>query len=169
MRVSHLTVKWGQINLNGLLNLNKKHIFLAGWRAFHHERHSSISANHIRNAASLCVVISVLVLSVSGESLHTTLRKRSVIVALVVFRQKQKIHGVTTKPFFIRRQQSGAVEACWAHNPEVRRSKLRSANQLFLLFFLLRFGCSHGQWNSSHSIQFLITTSFYSILLSIGW
>ena len=24
-------------------------------------------------------------------------------------------------------QQSGAVEACWAHNPEVRRSKLRSA------------------------------------------
>ena len=26
------------------------------------------------------------------------------------------------------KQQSGAVEACWAHNPEVRRSKLRSAN-----------------------------------------
>ena len=25
------------------------------------------------------------------------------------------------------RKQSGAVEACWAHNPEVRRSKLRSA------------------------------------------
>ena len=25
------------------------------------------------------------------------------------------------------REQSGAVEACWAHNPEVRRSKLRSA------------------------------------------
>ena len=24
-------------------------------------------------------------------------------------------------------KQSGAVEACWAHNPEVRRSKLRSA------------------------------------------
>ena len=167
MRVSPLTVKWGQITLNGLRNLNKKHIFCAGWRAFHRERHSSIPAHHIRNAASLCVVISVLVLS--GESLHKTLRKRSVIVALVVFRQKQKIHGVTTKPFLIRRQQSGAVEACWAHNPEVRRSKLRSANQLFLLFFLLRFGCSHGQWNSSHSIQFLITTSFYSILLSIGW
>ena len=28
-------------------------------------------------------------------------------------------------------QQSGAVEACWAHNPEVRRSKLRSANLNF--------------------------------------
>ena len=25
-------------------------------------------------------------------------------------------------------KQSGAAEACWAHNPEVRRSKLRSAN-----------------------------------------
>ncbi|KAK4017878.1 hypothetical protein OUZ56_033828 [Daphnia magna] len=24
-------------------------------------------------------------------------------------------------------QQSGAAEACWAHNPEVRRSKLRFA------------------------------------------
>ena len=28
-------------------------------------------------------------------------------------------------------QQSGAVEACWAHNPEVRRSKLRSARNIF--------------------------------------
>ena len=27
-------------------------------------------------------------------------------------------------------EQSGAVEACWAHNPEVRRSKLRSAKIL---------------------------------------
>ncbi len=26
-------------------------------------------------------------------------------------------------------QQSGAAEACWAHNPEVRRSKLRSASK----------------------------------------
>ena len=159
MRVSHLTVKWGQINLNGLLNLNKKHIFLAGWRAFHHERHSSISANHIRNAASLCVVISVLVLSVSDESLHTTLRKRSVIVALVVFRQKQKIHGVTTKPFFIRRQQSGAVEACWAHNPEVRRSKLRSAKYFFEinLIFSLSFYFPHifvWPWHISGNFHF---------------
>ena len=28
-------------------------------------------------------------------------------------------------------EQSGAVEACWAHNPEVRRSKLRSAKYPF--------------------------------------
>ena len=27
----------------------------------------------------------------------------------------------------MHKKQSGAVEACWAHNPEVRRSKLRSA------------------------------------------
>ena len=30
-------------------------------------------------------------------------------------------------PYMVE-EQSGAVEACWAHNPEVRRSKLRSAN-----------------------------------------
>ena len=29
-------------------------------------------------------------------------------------------------------KQSGAAEACWAHNPEVRRSKLRSARREFL-------------------------------------
>ncbi len=28
-------------------------------------------------------------------------------------------------------QQSGAVEACWAHNPEVRGSKPRSAKSVF--------------------------------------
>ena len=32
-------------------------------------------------------------------------------------------------------QQSGAVEACWAHNPEVRGSKPRSA--IIFLFVLL--------------------------------
>ena len=30
-------------------------------------------------------------------------------------------------------KQSGAVEACWAHNPEVRGSKPRSAKSVFLL------------------------------------
>ena len=30
-------------------------------------------------------------------------------------------------------EQSGAVEACWAHNPEVRRSKLRSAKYFFII------------------------------------
>ena len=38
-------------------------------------------------------------------------------------------------------EQSGAVEACWAHNPEVRRSKLRSAISLgsFLFFLIFQF------------------------------
>ena len=31
-------------------------------------------------------------------------------------------------------KQSGAVEACWAHNPEVRGSKPRSANFFSRLF-----------------------------------
>ena len=34
------------------------------------------------------------------------------------------------------RQQSGAVVACWAHNPEVRGSKPRSAIKTFLLFVI---------------------------------
>ena len=39
-------------------------------------------------------------------------------------------------------QQSGAVEACWAHNPEVRGSKPRSAKHLFIfLIFLICYGC----------------------------
>ncbi|GIY19019.1 hypothetical protein CDAR_612971, partial [Caerostris darwini] len=29
-------------------------------------------------------------------------------------------------------EQSGAVEACWARNPEVRGSKLRCASEIFL-------------------------------------
>ena len=32
-----------------------------------------------------------------------------------------------------RHKQNGAVEACWAHNPEVRGSKPRSANPFFML------------------------------------
>ena len=33
----------------------------------------------------------------------------------------------------IIKKQSGAVEACWAHNPEVRRSKLRSATKNYFV------------------------------------
>ena len=35
----------------------------------------------------------------------------------------------------VYRQQSGAVVACWAHNPEVRGSKPRSAKRF--LFFVI--------------------------------
>ena len=41
------------------------------------------------------------------------------------------IHSFLSRPFTYQ-QQSGAVEACWAHNPEVRGSKPRSANNFFL-------------------------------------
>ena len=50
--------------------------------------------------------------------------------------------GIVVRPFktekydpTLYRQQSGAVEACWAHNPEVRGSKPRSAKKI--LFFVI--------------------------------
>ena len=46
---------------------------------------------------------------------------------------------------FTYQQQSGAVEACWAHNPEVRGSKPRSANESPLCQNGISFGkgCKH--------------------------
>ena len=44
-----------------------------------------------------------------------------------VFEQKHKRSCIGHK-------QNGAVEACWAHNPEVRGSKPRSANLFIYLF-----------------------------------
>ena len=38
-------------------------------------------------------------------------------------------------------QQSGAVEACWAHNPEVRGSKPRSAKIFPFLKMILILNC----------------------------
>ena len=43
------------------------------------------------------------------------------------------IHSIKFYPLI---EQSGAAEACWAHNPEVRRSKLRSA--IFFVFIVSR-------------------------------
>ena len=43
------------------------------------------------------------------------------------------------------------MEACWAHNPEVRRSKLRSARNLFYFFHLpwqLQFNRDHPKYLS---------------------
>ena len=52
--------------------------------------------------------------------------------------------GSVVRPFkfekydaYFYRQQSGAVEACWAHNPEVRGSKPRSARKILLFFIYL--------------------------------
>ena len=43
-----------------------------------------------------------------------------------------------------RRKQSGAVGACWAHNPEVDGSKPSSAIFFSLLLFLFHFFFSHS-------------------------
>ncbi len=43
------------------------------------------------------------------------------------------------KEAILQAKQSGAVEACWAHNPEVRRSKLRSAKDFFFYIFFVKF------------------------------
>ena len=54
---------------------------------------------------------------------------------------------------FIYQQQSGAVEACWAHNPEVRGSKPRSANESPLCQNGISFGkgCKHKwSWFQMH-------------------
>jgi hypothetical protein len=45
--------------------------------------------------------------------------------------QKYKFFWISFYFWKNKQKQSGAAEACWAHNPEVRRSKLRSARQMF--------------------------------------
>ena len=53
--------------------------------------------------------------------------------------------GIVVRPFKIEkydlklhRQQSGAVVACWAHNPEVRGSKPRSAKKILILLYIFK-------------------------------
>ena len=43
-------------------------------------------------------------------------------------------------------EQSGAVEACWAHNPEVRRSKLRSAKFFSLHLVMMHVWLMRNIW-----------------------
>ena len=45
----------------------------------------------------------------------------------LALRQKSVVYFNTVALSFTHVKQSGAVEACWAHNPEVRGSKPRSA------------------------------------------
>ena len=60
-------------------------------------------------------------------------------------------------------QQSGAVEACWAHNPEVRRSKLRSAKFFFNSSFTWvtsQMTCTHMQpWKPLGTHHVLYTSA----------
>ena len=51
----------------------------------------------------------------------------------------------------MRQQQSGAVEACWAHNPEVRGSKPRSAKIGAIIFLFMFF---FGFRGSGHHYRF---------------
>ena len=72
---------------------------------------------------------------VSFPFYYTSTQKMQVI-ADVKIDSFQKFFSLLRKSYlsfyaFLEEQQSGAVEACWAHNPEVRRSKLRSA-RIFL-------------------------------------
>jgi hypothetical protein len=48
-----------------------------------------------------------------------------------------KIDFILTKILNNSSKQSGAVEACWAHNPEVRGSKPRSASFFYIPTFLV--------------------------------
>ena len=59
-------------------------------------------------------------------------------------------------------QQSGAVEACWAHNPEVRRSKLRSANMLWtkhdIALGTVRPDAAYVEWIREESVREIINS-----------
>lgn len=60
------------------------------------------------------------------------------------------------------RQQSGAVEACWAHNPEVRGSKPRSA-KCFLFYVILFYSLICSQ----NSFFFIFCCFIFSLNLSL--
>ena len=65
-------------------------------------------------------------------------------------------------------QQSGAVEACWAHNPEVRGSKPRSAkdnNEGELSLFFFNFFLHPRSRHAYHSI--FMRNKFFTIFLII--
>ena len=51
-------------------------------------------------------------------------------------------------------KQSGAVEACWAHNPEVRGSKPRSAKHFANIFFSYLSVSSNSAFPHNSSLHF---------------
>ena len=58
------------------------------------------------------------------------------------------------RPFsVIYDKQSGAVEACWAHNPEVRGSKPRSAKRVFYPLLLKLHKDSEMGWGWQRQMQ----------------
>ncbi len=60
----------------------------------------------------------------SSSPVSTRLLKKITLAnLLIIYCMRHKRRHIK----FLFREQSGAVEACWAHNPEVRGSKPRSA------------------------------------------
>ena len=75
--------------------------------------------------------ISFLLPCFVAETTKRNLLDRSAGAWLKSKRNPRKADKSCVRLAFIHQQQSGAVEACWAHNPEVRGSKPRSANNFF--------------------------------------
>ena len=75
--------------------------------------------------------ISFLLPCFVAETTKRNLLDRSAGAWLKSKRNPRKADKCCVRLAFIHQQQSGAVEACWAHNPEVRGSKPRSANNFF--------------------------------------
>ena len=68
--------------------------------------------------------------------------------------------GIVVRPFNVEKydsyfycQQSGAVEACWAHNPEVRGSKPRSARENLLFVIYLEKNDNDCNVNNKKSLE----------------
>ena len=57
--------------------------------------------------------------------------------AIITFLAEYSVSGIMKS--CMAKQQSGAAEACWAHNPEVRRSKLRSAKHYYFKLLKLLY------------------------------
>ena len=62
------------------------------------------------------------------------MKQKCLYVAYKAVKYKRQPMKFGCKSKAVHQQQSGAVEACWAHNPEVRGSKPRSASFLFFYF-----------------------------------
>ena len=62
------------------------------------------------------------------------MKQKCLHVAYKAVKYKRQPMKFGCKSKAVHQQQSGAVEACWAHNPEVRGSKPRSASFLFFYF-----------------------------------
>ena len=94
---------------------------------------------------------------------HFTLNVHFVAIipsfALCSYRHLGTLTNQSSKETFQRHaKQSGAVEACWAHNPEVRGSKPRSA----IFIFISKKKCDSFLQNPERTRIVLVRTREYS-------